>query len=170
MLIGSSLVTGGWAQKKRTSGTVLNMQAQGSGSLSVQFVAAPDGAALAGGTSGQRSLNLGSVSYNTGSRMANVQTRSMQGRFVVSTKFGLQIQDSSRQFSSATVLAAVAFPSPAYTVRLDGLKLETIPQLIQGQARIGLILQHRLEIEVPTSLTEKNSEIQNAIVFQVIPN
>lgn len=146
------------------------MQAQGSGSLSVQFVAAPDGAALAGGTSGQRSLNLGSVSYNTGSRMANVQTRSMQGRFVVSTKFGLQIQDSSRQFSSATVLAAIVYPNPAYTVRLDGLKLETIPQLIQGQARIGLILQHRLEIEVPTSLTEKNSEIQNAIVFQVIPN
>jgi hypothetical protein len=29
---------------------------------------------------------------------------------------------------------------------------------------------HRLEIEVPTSLTEKNSQLHNAIIFQVIPN
>jgi hypothetical protein len=42
--------------------------------------------------------------------------------------------------------------------------------LLQGQARIGTAHMHRLEIEVPTSLTEKNSQLHNAIIFQVIPN
>jgi hypothetical protein len=42
--------------------------------------------------------------------------------------------------------------------------------LLQGQAKTGTTVMHRLEIEVPTSLTEKNSQLNNAIIFQVIPN
>ena len=123
-----------------------------------------------GGASGQRSLNLGTVSNAGGAQTANVQVRKLPGRFIVSTRFGLSIQDGSQHATSATVLAALAVPDSAYTFRLDGITLETVPQLVQGQARIGPTFVHRLEIDVPTSLTEKNSQLNNAILFQVIPN
>ncbi|HEX4606450.1 MAG TPA: hypothetical protein VH724_20795 [Candidatus Angelobacter sp.] len=167
-------MTDGWTQRKgaskRTSGAVLSMKAQSEGAISVNFSSAPDGAALTGGPSGQRSLNLGTVSHAGGAQTANVQVRKVPGRFVVATKFGMSIQDGSQHTTSATILAAIAVPDPAYTFRLDGIMLETVPQLVQGQARIGATIMHRLEIEVPTSLTEKNSQLHNAIIFQVIPN
>jgi hypothetical protein len=94
----------------------------------------------------------------------------LDGRFVVSTKFGLSVQDPSQRFSSASVLAAMALPDALFVLRLDGMKLETTPQVVQGQARVGTTFQHRLEIEVPASVTEKNSHFQNGIIFQVVPN
>jgi len=164
----------GWTQRKtagkRTSTTVLSLQSQSAGEISVAFMSAPDGAALTGGTSGQRTLNLGTASYGGGTRTANVQTQKLPGRFVLSTKFGLSIQDGQRHFTSAAVLAALAFPDTVYTFRLDGVKLEPVPQMVQGQAKIGTTFQHRLEIEVPTSVTEKNAQVNNAIIFQIIPN
>lgn len=165
-------MTDGWAQHavKRTSSPVVNMQSQGQGSLSVAFVSAPDGAALAGGASGQRVLNLGTVSYAAGPRTPNVQVRAGNGGFVVATRFGLSVQDPSRHFSSASVLVSMALPDPFFTLRLDGVKLGTTPQVIQGHVRVGATFEHRLEIEVPASLTEKNSQLQNAILFEVIPN
>ncbi|HMF91934.1 MAG TPA: hypothetical protein VKL40_14920 [Candidatus Angelobacter sp.] len=174
LLIGSSLITNGWAQRrsaaKRTSTTALNMQSQGQGSIVVTFTASPDGTALSGVAPGRGVLNLGTVSYASGARMSNVQMRHLDGRFVVTTRFGMNIQDPAQRFSSATVLASMALPEPYFTLRLDGTKMETTPQVIQGRVRVGETLQHRLEIEVPTSLTEKNSQLQNAIVFQVVPN
>jgi len=146
------------------------MRSETEGAISVNFVSAPDGAALTGGTAGQRSLNLGTVSHAGGTQSANVQVQKLPGRFVVSTRFGLSIQSGSQHAASATVLAALAVPDPAYTFRLDGITLATVPQLVQGQARIGPTITHRLEIEVSTSLTEKNSQLHNAIIFQVIPN
>jgi len=146
------------------------MRSETQGTISVSFSSAPDGAALAGGNSGQRSLNLGAVSHAGGAHTANVQVQSLSGHFVVTTKFGLSIQDGSQHFTTATVLAALAIPDSAYTFRVDGITLETVPQLLQAQARIGPTFVHRLEIDVPTSLTEKNSQLNNAIIFQVIPN
>jgi len=136
----------------------------------VSFVSAPDGAALAGGSSGQRSLDLGTVSSAAGAQTANVQVQKLPGRFVVVTRFGLSIQSGSQHSSSATVLAALALPDPAFTFRLDGITLQPAPQLLQNQARIGPVSLHRLEIEVPASVTEKNSQLHNAILFQIIPN
>ena len=173
LLFGSSLMTDGWAQHKSTvkrTSSAISMKSASEGAISVSFVSAPDGAVLTGGTSGQRSLNLGTVSLAGGAKNANVQVHQLPGRFVVSTRFGLSIESGSQHAASATVLAALAIPDPAYTFRLDGIKLETVPQLLQGQARVGTANMHRLEIEVPTSLTEKNSQLHNAIIFQVIPN
>ena len=174
MLIGSSLIVDGRAQRKtadkRTSTTVLSLQSQSAGTISVAFVSAPDGAALTGGTSGQRSLSLGTVSHAGGARAGNVQVQRFSGHFVVSTRFGLSIQAGSQHATSATLLAALAAPDFAYTFKLDGITLGTVPQLVQGQARVGTTIMHRLEIDVPTSLTEKNSQLNNAILFQVIPN
>jgi hypothetical protein len=174
MLFGSSLITRGMAQRKgtnnRTSSTALSMKSQSEGTISVDFISAPDGTALTGGASGQRSLNLGTVSHAAGTQTPNVHVQNLPGRFVVSTRFGLSLQNGSQHASSATIMAALAVPDPAYIFRLDGITLETVPQLVQGQARIGTTLMHRLEIEVPTSLTEKNSQLHNAIIFQIIPN
>jgi hypothetical protein len=173
LLFGSSLMTDGWAQRKGSSkrtSTAISMKSETEGTISVSFVSAPDGVALTGGASGQRSLNLGTVSNAAGAQTANVQVQKLPGRFIVSTRFGLSIQDGSQHATSATVLAALAVPDSAYTFRLDGVTLETVPQLVQGQARVGPTFMHRLEIDVPTSLTEKNSQLHNAILFQVIPN
>jgi len=173
LLVGFSLSTGAWAQRKGTAkrtSTAVSMRSATEGTISVSFVSAPDGAALSGGNSGQRSLNLGIVSNASGAQTANVQVHKFPGRFVVSTKFGLSIQDGSQHATTATVLAALAAPDSAYTFRLDGITLQTAPQLLQGQARIGPTFMHRLEIDVPTSLTEKNSQLNNAIIFQIIPN
>jgi len=68
------------------------------------------------------------------------------------------------------VMASLAVPESSFVLRLDGLKLGATPQVVQGQLRLGVMTQHRLEIEVPSSVTEKNSQLQNAIVFQVIAN
>jgi hypothetical protein len=166
-------MTDGWAQRKSASkrtSTAISMKSETEGAISVNFISAPDGAALTGGTSGQRSLNLGTVSHAGGAKSANVQLQKLPGRFIVSTRFGMSIQSGSQHAGSATVLASLAVPDPAYTFRLDGITLATAPQLVQGQARIGTTSTHRLEIEVPTSLTEKNSQLHNAILFQVIPN
>jgi hypothetical protein len=174
LLIGSSLLTDGWAQHKgaakRTSSTALNMQTQGQGSLTVAFTTTPDGATFSGGGPGSWTLNLGTVSYAAGARVTNVQMVQYEDRFIVGTRFGMSIQDPSQRFSSATVMASMTFPEALFVLRLDGTKLGTTPQMIQARARLGPIFQHRLEIEVPTSLTEKNSRLQNSIVFQVIPN
>ena len=173
LLFGSSLMTDGWTQRKsaakRTSSTI-SMKSATEGAISVSFVSAPDGAALIGGASGQRSLNLGTVSHTGGAQASNVQVQKSPGRFVVSTRFGLSIQAGSQTATTATVLAALTIPDPAFTFRLDGITLQTVPQLLPGQARMGTTVMHRLEIEVPTSLTEKNSQLHNAIIFQVIPN
>jgi hypothetical protein len=173
LLFGSSLKTDGWAQRKGTSkrtSSAISMKSETEGAISVSFVSAPDGVALSGGASGQRSLNLGTVSHAGGAQSANVQAQKLPGRLVVSTRFGLNIQAGSQHATNASVLAALAAPDPGYTFRIDGITLAAVPKLVQGQARIGPTIMHRLEIEVPTSLTEKNSQLHNAIIFQVIPN
>ncbi|HKD81801.1 MAG TPA: hypothetical protein VKH81_19060 [Candidatus Angelobacter sp.] len=173
LLVGSSLLTEGRAQSKgsgkRTS-TAISMRSETQGTITVSFASAPDGASLSGATAGQRKLNLGTVSNYGGAQTANVRVQTFTGFFAVSTKFGLSIQDGSQHSTTATVLAALATPDTAFTYRLDGITLATVPQLLQGQARIGPTIEHLLEIDVPTSLTEKNSQLNNAIIFQVIPN
>jgi hypothetical protein len=173
LLFGSSLMTGGWAQRKgastRTS-SAISMKSATEGTISVSFVSAPDGAALSGGASGQRNLDLGAVSHAGGAKNPNVQVKKLADHFVVATKFGLSIQDGSQHTTTASVLAALAAPDPSFTFRLDGITLQPTPQLVQNQARVGPTLIHRLEIEVPASVTEKNSQVHNAIIFQIIPN
>lgn len=146
------------------------MRAETAGTLSVTFSNTPDGAHLSDQGPGHGALDLGAVSYGGGAFSPNVNLQKLHGRFVVSTHFSLSVQQSSPQLSTATVLAALAVPEPAFVLRLDGLTLGTTPQVLQGQARMGVRTQHRLEIEVPSSVTEKNSQLHNAILFQVIAN
>jgi hypothetical protein len=110
------------------------------------------------------------VSYAQPSPAPNLRITRRQGSFVVGTHFGLDIEDAAQHIATATVLAAVAVPDPFFSFRLDGVLLGTTPQTVQGSARVGVIARHLLEIEVPASLTEKNSQLRNALVFQVIAN
>jgi hypothetical protein len=173
-VLGSSLTTTGWAQQKRStkhaSAAVVNLQVKREGAITVAFTNTPDGAALTAGTSGQRGLELGTLSYGSIPRTPNVQVRHLRDRFIVVTKIGLSIQDPTLHFASASVLASLAAPDIGHVLWLDGVRLNTVPQVIQSQLRVGPISSHRLEIEVPTSLTEKNAQLHNAIIFQVIPN
>lgn len=174
LAIGFSLFNDGWAQRKstakRTSPKVLFMRSEAAGSLSISFSAAPDGAHLSAGTTGQGMLDLGTASYKGGAFSTNVSVHKLSDRFVVSTRFAMTLQDASQRVTVATIMAALAAPEAFFTLRLDGVKLGPVPQMIQSQARVGTISTHRLEIEVPSSLTEKNSQLQNAILFQVIAN
>jgi hypothetical protein len=173
LTLGSSLFRAdGWAQRKgsRTSPKVLTMQSQSSGSVSAELSSTADGAAVALGPSGRQALDLGTVSYGTGARAANVQISKRADGFVVTTKFGLTIQDTSQRFSTAVVMASVAFADNIYGISVDGVRLATTPQVIQAQARVGPAQQHRLEIHVPASATEKNAQLHTLIVFQVVPN
>jgi hypothetical protein len=172
LVIGSSLITDGWAQSKSTSKrspTPVLMKAQAAGTISLSLGNAPDGVPLKGGNASQRSLDLGTVSYQNGASTLNVGVQKLAASFVVSTKFGMTVQDSTGNLGTATVLAAMAAPD-VFIFRVDGLRLGTVPQLIQAQAKPGVTGLHLLEIEVPSSLTEKNSQLQNSILFQVIAN
>jgi hypothetical protein len=170
LLFGSSLVTDGWTQAKgtasHTSKTVVNMKAQQEGGLTVAFVDLPDGPSIAG----KRALDLGNVCYAGHPRGSNVQLRPSTDRFVVSARFGLMIQDPSQHVDGATLLVALAYPDPLHVLWMDGVRLTTALQAMPGRYPVGKTSAHRLEIEVPTSLTEKDAAVHNSIVFQVIPN
>jgi hypothetical protein len=148
----------------------MTMRSESAGTLSVSFTSAPDGVPLSGGSPVQRTLDFGKVSYAQGAGAPNISITRRQGSFVVATRFGLSLQDAAQHITDATVLAAIAAPDPFFSFRLDGIQLGTTPQTVQGRAKVGLTGQHLLEIEVPAWLTEKNSQLHNAIVFQVIAN
>jgi len=92
----------------------LTVQAQGR--ISVAFRPTADGAMLAPGGPGQGTLDLGVVSYGGTARTSNVQVTRQHDRFVVSTKFGLSLEDPSRHSASAAVLAALAYPETLHTI------------------------------------------------------
>jgi hypothetical protein len=142
------------------------MQAEGAGGLSVSFASLSDGASV----DGQRTLDLGNVSYAVHRPTSHVQVRALSDRLVVSTQLGLAIQSPTGHFASAMLSASLAYPDPAHVLWLDGVRLETTPQVVQGQVPVNRTTAHRLEIEVPTSLTEKNAGVHNSIIFQVVPN
>jgi hypothetical protein len=146
------------------------MPAQTGGSLSIDFSNTSDGARLAGGTTGQSTLNLGAASYGGGAFASNVSIRRWEGRFTVSTKFGITVRANSPGVSTATITAGLAVPESAFILRLDGVTLGPTPQIIDGQTKLGVATQHRLEVEVPATVTEADSQLHNAIVFQVIAN
>jgi len=170
LLFGSSLVADGWTQAKgtgtRTSKTVINMKSQTEGGLSVAFIDLPEGP----GITGKRAMDLGSVSYASRSGSSNVHVQPSADRFVVSASFGLLVEDPSRQLAAATLLVGLAYPDPSHVLRIDGVRLTTALQAIPGRCPVGKTSAHRLEIDVPTSLTEKEAAVHNSLIFQVIPD
>ncbi len=54
---------------------------------------------------------------------------------------------------TATLRAFLETPDPRCTIRIDGIRLSAAPQVIQRHAPIGVPFTHRLEIEVPLSVS-----------------
>ncbi|HLZ00010.1 MAG TPA: hypothetical protein VKT33_13195 [Candidatus Angelobacter sp.] len=144
------------------------MKSQAMGSVSAVLSSLPDGAAVTGGAT-QSMLDMGVVSAG-GARRPNVHVRQRQDGLIVTTGFGLTIQDPAQHLQTAAVMACIAFPQEPYTLWVDGVMLTTTPQIIEGQARPGPARVHRLEILVPNTATEKTPQLHNSIIFQVIPN
>lgn len=154
------------APAKPIAKAVVNMAAQSAGGLSLTIVNPSDG----GRTAGDGVLDLGSVSYGSAARRSNVDLRSSAGQMVVSTRLGLYLVDAAGHIGAATLLACLALPETPYVLRMDGVRLTTTPQIVQSRVLVGKISSHQLEIEVPSSVTEKSPGLHNSIIFQVVPN
>lgn len=146
------------------------MHSETKGSLSVSLSGVPGEATVVSGPSGQGTLELGAVSYQGVPVGSHVHMNRLTGHFVVSTRFAMTIDGGSQSPTSATVMAALAVPDSHFIFRIDRVKVENTPQVVESRAKVGMANQHLLEIDVPTSITEKDSQLQNAIIFQVIAN
>ncbi len=170
LTLGSSLASNGWAQKsaaRHASPSVQVMQKQTEGSISVAFAQAKRSSQ---GTPGYKTLDLGAVSYGVVAQSAATHVRRLSDRFIVETEFGLDLEDPSLHSRTAMLLASTVYPASLYVISVDGVKLGASLQVVQAQAPLGKVSSHRLEIEIPDTVTEKDSQFHNGIVFQVIPN
>lgn len=146
------------------------MSKQTEGAISIGFAGITRGSQAGREATGYGTLDIGAVSYGLGAKSPHTQVRRLTDRLVVTTEFGLSIADNSLQATSAMLLAATAFPENVYTVSVDGVRLQATPRMVQANVPLGRTSVHRLQIEIPNTVTEKDSQFHNSIVFQVIPN
>lgn len=139
-----------------------------SSTLSVSVVNLAASAPLTGAAATSL-IDLGAVSYG-GSHTAGVTIKQRKSSFVVGTTFGLQINDSSSQARFATVMAYISGPPSPLIYRIDGKTLGSAPVLVAPRNVVGSVSRHRLEIEIPNSVTERNAQQQAAVQFEVMPN
>lgn len=98
----------------------------------------------------------GVIAWDGGSRRSAVSTRTLV----------LRIGEAGRESrGNATLSASIETIDPRFTIRLDGVPLNTAPRVIRRNAPIGIPFSHRLEIEVPVGASE--GPIHTAIAWQV---
>lgn len=146
------------------------MRKQTEGAISIGFAGLTKGTQSGREAVAYGTLDIGKVSYGLGARSPHTQVRRLADRLVVTTEFGLSIADNSLHAASAMLLAATASPENVYTVSVDGVRLQATPQMVKPNVPLGRTSVHRLQIEIPNTVTEKDSQFHNSIVFQVIPN
>jgi hypothetical protein len=134
--------------------------------LWLTFVPFPKGAPVRS-IAGQGTLDLGSVSYLTGSTQEGVQVKRGKQTFTVSTRFGLQVGAPNSQ-GTAKLLGVLSQANPAIRVAIDGIDLSVAPQVIQMAVRFGVVTEHQLDIEIPVSMPEAAAQVANSISFLVI--
>lgn len=135
--------------------------------MSFSFVDLADGSAIAGSGTSNGAMNLGPVS-RVGAGSRNVDVKHSNGRMVVSTSFGVTVNDPSGANRTATLLAAV--PSPGGpVVRIDGVVVDTTGRAIASHLLPGRVSSHRIEIEVPPNTTEANNHLLSNVIFSVLP-
>jgi hypothetical protein len=137
-------------------------------SIAVRLVALPDGVALNGTAGGTWDLDLGKFSYAAAPAKPNISARRLSSSLVVSTEFGVEIVNGSISGGTATLLALLQSVLARYSVRIDGILLESSALPVAPHLRMGTVSRHRLEIEIPVNLTEKDAHLSNAIQFSVV--
>ncbi len=140
----------------------------------MRLVTLPTGANMTGAAGDVWTLDLGELSYPAAPRNPNVSSRRLPHSFVISTEFGVQVQSSGSPTpgtpSFATLLAFLQDAQPQYSVRIDGVTLQSGSQPVASHLRSGAITVHRLEIEIPTTVTEKSGRLAHLIEFSVVPD
>jgi hypothetical protein len=138
--------------------------------ISVRLLALPDGPALSGAAGGVWALDLGELSYTAPSRRTNIATKRLPHSFVITAEFGVEIQNTAAVAATATLLAFLQASQAHYSIKIDGIALQSGSQPIAAHLHTGLVSRHRLEIEIPTSLTEREARLANVIQFSVVPD
>ncbi|MGH9523300.1 MAG: hypothetical protein ACRD3E_12305 [Terriglobales bacterium] len=150
--------------------TVRNaVRAKGSdASLWVSFVPVPKGARVRS-IAGQGTLELGRMSYLNGASEEGVSIHRAARTFTVSTRFGLLVGDPSMH-GTAKLVAVLTQIEPAILVTVDGVNLSSSAEVIQMAIKYGVVTEHQLEIEIPTSMSGAAAQVANSIAFQVFAN
>jgi hypothetical protein len=166
--------TNAWSQRRpaggRGSHPVVVRSAKSEGSLAVSIVPVAGGPSFTAVPSGLSSMQLGAVSSGTGARNAGVAVERRQHSMVVRALFGLKVENPGAQQGTATLSAFLFRVDPRCDIFLDGLKLGTSPRLIEGRAAYGVSSPHRLEVEIPSSVPESQSQIVDNVGFLAVPN
>lgn len=136
--------------------------------LWVNFVPVPRGARVRS-IAGQGTLELGRMSYLSGATEDGVTIQRHGRTFTVSTRFGLQVGDSTMH-GTAKLVAVLTQLNPAIRVAVDGVRLSSAPEVIQMAIPYGVVTEHSLQMEIPTSMPDVAAQVANAIAFQVIAN
>lgn len=136
--------------------------------LWVNFVPVPKGARVRS-IAGQGTLELGRMSYLSGATEDGVTIHRHGRTFTVSTRFGLQVGDPAAH-GTAKLVAVLTQINPGIRVTLDGVNLSSVPEVIQMAMKYGVVTEHSLEMEIPTSMPDAAAQVANAIAFQVIAN
>lgn len=136
--------------------------------LWVTFVSVPKGAPVRS-IAGQGTLELGRITYLSGSTQDGVTVTQGKRTFTISTRFGLRVGVAENP-GSAKLFGFLTQVNPAIRVAIDGVDLSPAPQVIEVAMKFGMVSEHRLDIEVPISMPEAAAQVLNAIAFQVIAN
>lgn len=137
-------------------------------SLWLNFVPVPKGAPVRS-IAGQGTLDLGRISYLSGSMQDGVTVTRGTRTFSVRTRFGLQVGTPGNA-GTVKLLGLLTEMHPGVRVTLDGINLSPAPEVIDMAMKFGAVTEHRLEVEIPISMPEAAAEVINAIAFQVIAN
>lgn len=143
---------------------------QTDGALSVNFFSLPGSPRILA-AQGSGVVDLGKVSYATGSNTPGVSVERMSRAFDVRTSVGLRIGNVG-EMGGGTAMLKVWLESPAdpYGIWLDGVRLTTQPAVVDEHAQVGVVTPHELRIRVPSSATDKQATLQTEISVQVIRN
>ena len=136
--------------------------------LWVNFVPVAKGARVRS-IAGQGTLELGQMSYLNGTSEDGVSIHRRARTFTVSTRFGLLVGDGSMH-GTAKLVAVLTRIDPAIRVTVDGVSLSSSPEVIQMAIKYGVVTEHQLEMEIPTSMSGAAAQVANSIAFQVFAN
>jgi hypothetical protein len=101
-------------------------------------------------------VDAGTISWRGGPKDETITTRNVAMRIGPATP---------EARGTATVRAFLEMPDPLCSIRVNGVLLTVVPQIVQRQAPIGITTSYRIEIAVPTSAPE--GPLQTSIGWEV---
>lgn len=122
------------------------------GSPAITILAAATGALLRSQGAANASLDLGPVSYFTGTTSPGSSSRKNSRSLMVSTRFALKIDcPGSMASSKVNVTMSRLDAADSHAIRIDGITLGLTEQSLAQFMTCGSAAEHRLDMEVPVS-------------------